>query len=155
MNSCELLSLIGQMLAMAADRSMIKVQRKETENKILLKNARYHERKVKGVKKYIQRKREKILGEFHLLSRKDLVEMGLQKNKLRALDKHTDIFKKKLKDAKDIHTKMKIERAEELHRKLNKAKRMGDSKLFVFVFDTLDDIDTEKTVHIPKLLHCP
>ena len=133
MNSCELLSLIGQMLAMAADRSMIKIPRKEAENKILLKNARYHERKIKGVKKYLQRKREKILGEFHLLSRKDLVEMGLQRHKLRALDKHTDIFKKKLKDAKDIHTKMKIERAEELHRKLNKAIRMGDSKLFAQV----------------------
>ena len=130
LNSCELLSLVGQMLAMAADRSMIKLPKRQSDNKVLLKNARYHERKIREIGAYLQKKRERILGDYHLLSRKDLVEMGIQKTDLKLLDKHTDIYKKKIKDARDVHTKLKIESAEELHRKLNKAIRCGDSKMF-------------------------
>ena len=38
-----------------------------------------------------------------------------------------------MKEAKDVHNRMRIQRAEELHRRLNKAIRLDDSKLFAQV----------------------
>ena len=62
LDSCEMLSLIGQMLAMAADRSMLKPPKRQDENKLLLRNARYFDKKIKKYKRLFKEKKRKDSG---------------------------------------------------------------------------------------------
>ena len=94
MNSCEKLSIIAHLLAMAADRCTLKKPPSTNYDKETLKKTRYFDKKIKFSKKIADAKRVRILGEFHLLSRKQLLEAGYPKRRLRKLDSYTDKIKK-------------------------------------------------------------
>ena len=130
MNSCEKLSIIAQLLAFSADRCTLKPPTITNYDKEITKNTRYFDKKLKFTKKIVENKRIRILGDYYLLSRTQLVEAGLAHSTLEKLDQYSKRIQSQKAECLFINKLLRAKRIKEFNVRVEKAIASGNLKVF-------------------------